>query len=138
MHSTSLSLVVDWMYVLDRHEEFVNKCDIDGWTSLLWAIRDCGFWYTETNQKSLIIEELLKCGANQLVIGKGWNRAWTPRNLARYYGMGDEMDKLLTPSAADINSSADKEAQDMFLGEGEQIFKKGHRYPISCSCYFLN
>lgn len=125
--STSLSLVVDWMlqYVLDRYGEFVNKCDIDGWTSLLWAIRDCGFWYTETNQKSLIIEDL-KCGANQLVIGKGWNRAWTLRSLARHYGMGDEMDESLTPGATDINSSADKEAHGMFLGEGEQILKKGH------------
>ncbi|CAD6442395.1 2d590790-5598-4c06-8ad3-75fb68dc95c1 [Sclerotinia trifoliorum] len=102
-------------YVLKDHKDFVKEADIDGWTPLLWAIRDCGLWDTESDQKVAIIEELIKQGADLSVKGKGLYRDWTPRKLAKYYGLGDEMDKLLTSSAA--NS----------LDEGEHGIIKGQK-----------
>ncbi|QSZ36406.1 hypothetical protein DSL72_006283 [Monilinia vaccinii-corymbosi] len=111
-------------HVLESHGEFANEVDIDGWTPLLWAIRDCALWNTENCQKDTIIKKLLEKGASLLVIGKGSDRDWTPCKLAKYYGLGNEMEGLLTPTAADIDSSADKEVREKLLNQ-EDGFKKG-------------
>ncbi|KAI9651072.1 hypothetical protein NHQ30_001109 [Ciborinia camelliae] len=110
-------------YVLQRRKNFVNERDIDGWTPLLWAIRDCDHWDTRSDQKVKIIEELLRCGASILVKGEGIDRDWSPLRLANYYGLGDEVISLLTPSDKYINERAYKESRERW-GDGEEDYSK--------------
>ncbi|TEY48072.1 hypothetical protein BOTCAL_0298g00130 [Botryotinia calthae] len=124
-------------HVLKEHADFVNEVDIDDWTPLLWAIRDCALWDTESDQKAAIIDELLGHGASLLVKGRGSDRDWTPLTLAKYYGLGNEIEEKLKPSVAIVNSSPDKNLWEKLLNE-KHGFKKGLKVNGYCdACLML-
>jgi ankyrin repeat protein len=104
-------------HVLKGREHLVNQVDIDNWTPLLWAVRKCGLWETQTSERADIIEELYKHGAKRLVLGKGIGREWTPYSLARYYDLDDSILKLVTPSEEEIEKSPQKEYWHFTLKE---------------------
>ncbi|KAI1465214.1 uncharacterized protein F4812DRAFT_462059 [Daldinia caldariorum] len=95
--SGSLDLV---RYVLDegKAEQLVDQKDIDGWTPLLWALRICPRWQTETLfefQRLEIIEELLERGAELQVSGSGLDRTWNALKLAKFCGLPREIIDVL-------------------------------------------
>ena len=95
-------------YVLSQRKELVSYPDLDDWTPLLWAVRECDMWNTEISERAAIIEELCRCGASLMVQGKELDRVWTPFRLARYYRLDDDIVKLVTPSDKEIMQSEDK------------------------------
>ncbi|KAK5992942.1 Ankyrin-R [Cladobotryum mycophilum] len=89
-------------YVLAHNKDFVTQNDIDGWTPLMWAVRICRRWDTETNEREEIVRELLKHGVDRRVQGEGLDRKWTAYELACYYGLNEEIVKLVKPSEKEL------------------------------------
>ncbi|KAL6923015.1 hypothetical protein FSST1_000289 [Fusarium sambucinum] len=85
-------------FVLDENPDFIHKTDIDGWSPLMWAVRICGRWDTQEDERAKIVAELIRRGANPQISGEGLDRRWTAYQLAHYYGHGEEMIKLLESS----------------------------------------
>jgi ankyrin repeat protein len=67
-------------YTLDVNPDFVHAADCDGLTPIFWAVRECLYWDTETNQRGAIIEELIARGASITIQTQGLDRQWTPLN----------------------------------------------------------
>lgn len=91
-------------FVLRWRPQLVYERDIDDWTPLLWAMRICGRWGTESSERATIIQLLLKHGADPLVEGDGLDRRWTAYGLAAYYNLGDSIMDLVTPTHADLEA----------------------------------
>ena len=96
-------------YVLEQRKELVHHPDIDGWTPLFWAVRYCGSWRTEDSNRTTIIEELLSCGADRMLLGHGIGSEWTPYKLAiYYYGLDESILQLLRSTDKEIKDSKEK------------------------------
>ncbi|CEI41633.1 unnamed protein product [Fusarium venenatum] len=85
-------------FVLDENRDFIHKTDIDGWSPLMWAVRICGRWDTQEDERAKIVTELIRLGANTQISGEGLDRKWTAYQLAHYYGHGQDMINLLESS----------------------------------------
>ncbi|KUJ16883.1 ankyrin [Mollisia scopiformis] len=88
--------VVERVLYLSR--SLVDQPDVDGWTPLLWAARQCGTEHnvgTVSAQKQ-IINFLIGQGADPCVVGKTLDgREWTTVKVARYHGVDEEVIELL-------------------------------------------
>ncbi|KAK0739404.1 ankyrin repeat-containing domain protein [Apiosordaria backusii] len=97
-------------YILKHNKDFVNEVDIDGWTPLLWAVHGdekLGAGDIDAEPHA-IVEELLRCGASRLIVGKGLDRNWTALKLARYHDLDDEIIQLVTPTTEELGTLDDK------------------------------
>ncbi|KAL9121475.1 MAG: hypothetical protein Q9187_001966 [Circinaria calcarea] len=92
-------------YVLDEQPGLAKERDCDEWTPLFWAVRECFIWDTQTSERAAIIEILKKNGADIMDRGEGLDRIWTPFKLAKYYGLADEIVKLVEPTDKQIAKS---------------------------------
>jgi ankyrin repeat protein len=116
-------------YVLGKKPELADKADVHGWTPLLWALRVCGRWGTETSERKEIIEELLKYKARRLVRGEGLDRTWTPMMLAKYYSLSDDIVEVVRPLAEELKTEEGKSWDWMSGGS-----KRGPKYSDGAYC----
>ncbi|KAG9230837.1 ankyrin repeat-containing domain protein [Amylocarpus encephaloides] len=99
LHFAVMSGRVDVIrFILSSRANLINKPDIDGWTPLFWALRRGNRWEAPPDGKLEVIKFLIEAGADLWQIGQGIDREWSPLKLARFYGMGEDIQNLLTPS----------------------------------------
>ncbi|KAM0296863.1 hypothetical protein ACHAPM_010049 [Fusarium culmorum] len=89
-------------YVLDRYPEYIHWTDIDGWSPLMWAVRICGKWDTQEDERTKIISELVARSADTKTSSEGLDQKWTACDLAYYYGHGQDVIYLLKPKDESI------------------------------------
>jgi ankyrin repeat protein len=129
-------------YVIEQRKDLVNVTDIHGWTALLWALRICGRWETQTTQRYHIIEALLEAGSKRLVTGEGRDRLWTPVKLAKYYSLSDEIVQLLAPTPEELETDEGKLFDRSFGGRKAIGEEKSVSYCDACLmvsiCFLLS
>ena len=104
-------------HVISLWQGNIDHIDTNGWTPLLWAVRNPNFFYLkwrQLNQRAQIqmISLLLGHGADPCAVGNGVNREWTPAQVARYYGLDDEIVQLLLAKAKE-NLTLDRFESDL-------------------------
>jgi ankyrin repeat protein len=129
-------------YTIDINPDFVHAGDCDGWTPIFWAVRECLYWETETNQRGAIIEELIARGASITIQAQGLDRQWTPLELARYYDLSYDITKLLipTPEAAQQSEEASAWARIPSAPDSDFVVeKRSEGIPGYCDiCLFVS
>ncbi|KAK0666431.1 ankyrin repeat-containing domain protein [Cercophora samala] len=93
-------------YILNHNKDLVHAVDHDGWTPLLWAMRQDKNWGVNTAHLADIVQELLRCGASRLVKGNTASRTWSAFELARVYGRSEDIVNLVTPTEDELRSMA--------------------------------
>ncbi|KAK4665339.1 hypothetical protein QC763_401040 [Podospora pseudopauciseta] len=77
---------------------YINETDRDGWTPLMWAVRQCSHWGVKSDNQEEIVRLLLDHGASLWTTGRTCHEeGWSALKLARYYGASQEVILLLTP-----------------------------------------
>jgi hypothetical protein len=117
-------------YTLDINPDFVHAGDCDGWTPTFWAVRECLYWDTETNQRGAIIEELIARGASITIQAQGLDRQWTAFELARYYDLSYDITKLLIPTPQAAQQSEYASAWARILSAPDSDFVVAKRYEV--------
>ncbi|KAH8763628.1 ankyrin repeat-containing domain protein [Diaporthe sp. PMI_573] len=108
-------------FLLTRWPQLVHERDNDDWTPLLWAMRICDLWDTQSSERTTIIQLLIKCGADRLVEGDGLDRKWTAYGLATYYALGDAILDLVTPTHAELEAmESDKRVRFQYVLKAEK------------------
>ncbi|KAG8413390.1 hypothetical protein J3458_012959 [Metarhizium acridum] len=118
-------------YVISQRKELVTQNDIDNWSPLMWAVRVCGLWGTQTSDRVDIIQVLLDGGASRLVEGEGVDRKWTAYDIARYYGHVPEIVELVTPSKDEL-ATLDACQRGFWQWRFCEQEKKAYQWPFSC------
>ncbi|CAG1994819.1 unnamed protein product [Fusarium graminearum] len=116
-------------YVLDRYPEYIHRTDIDGWSPLMWAVRICGEWDTQEDERTKIMSELIARGANPHISGEGLDQKWTAYDLAYYYGHGRDVIDLLGPKDESIQR---RELQDKDLDNQRAAKKIEYSFCDAC------
>ena len=73
--------------VISLSRGFVDPTDVDGWTPLLWVLKNNGN-YAELRtpkEQEEVVKLLLERGADPCVIGKGLEWDWSPVRVAKYH-----------------------------------------------------
>ncbi|CZS74840.1 unnamed protein product [Fusarium graminearum] len=121
--------------VLNKHPNYIHQTGIDGWSPLMWAVRICGRWGTQEDERTKIISELIARGANPHISGEGLYRKWTACDLAYYYGHGRDVIDLLEPKDELVQPG---ELQDKDLDNQRAAKKIEYSYCDACLlCYRL-
>lgn len=116
-------------FVLDRYPEYIHRADIDGWSPLMWAVRICGRWDTQEDERKKIISELIARGADTQISGEGLDRKWTACDLAYYYGHDQDVIDLLKPKDEMLQH---RELQDKGSDNQRAAKKIEHSYCDAC------
>lgn len=96
-------------HIIEKRKNLAKEKDCDGWTPLLWAVRNARKWSVETSERAAIIEALLNDGASILDVGED-PLDWAPYDVARYRGLDDDIIKLVTPTDEQIGQSGQRDA----------------------------
>ncbi|WXC53760.1 hypothetical protein QX201_013403 [Fusarium graminearum] len=115
--------------VLNKHPNYIHQTGIDGCSPLMWAVRICGRWGTQEDERTKIISELIARGANPHISGEGLYRKWTACDLAYYYGHGRDVIDLLEPKDELVQPG---ELQDKDLDNQRAAKKIEYSYCDAC------
>lgn len=111
----------------------VDFYDRDGWTPFLYAARGCGNTGKTVSSDTCeeVIRLLLSRGADPCVIGRAFDREWSPVKVARYHGVNMNVIQLLEKNAKEkLEASGGKNRWDERFHALEKAMPKN----IFCSC----